>query len=336
MSAIQFFLPHPASDAELPDTVEAYWPWICRNRALGEGRYSWTLQTFLHLRRAGLECRFVRRFPSSGIVVSHRDFLPMILRPRAGVFLVCIKPDRKEHTWAHYYVVQNRSDPVFAHAADRASETPFWPQPSLIPRPDDRAVCERVAYFGRALNLAPELRAPEWPSALAALGFDWAAPPLEEWNDYSRIDVTVSVRGFGDFAEDDPILNPNSKPPSKLVNSWLAGVPAIVGRESSFRNVRRSPLDYLEVTTVDELKAELLRLRNEPALYRDMVAHGRERALEFSAEAVAHRWRVILESEIRPAHEAWAARGAMSRQMANVARTIRFLANPANLPRLSK
>ena len=38
------------------------------------------------------------------------------------------------------------------------------------------------------------------------------------------------------------------KPPSKLFNSWLAGVPAVLGHESAYRAERRSDLDYIEVS----------------------------------------------------------------------------------------
>src|SRR5690606_32884295 len=111
---------------------EEYWSWIVRHRSVGEGKYSWTLQTYLYLRAAGVPCVLAKEFPQRGIVITHRDFLPVFQLPRSDVFLVCIKPDRKEHTWAQHYVVQNRSDRTFSQfGAHRVSETPSWPQPSL-------------------------------------------------------------------------------------------------------------------------------------------------------------------------------------------------------------
>lgn len=320
---LQFFLPHGADAEPLPMKPEDYWAWICRNRSLGEGRYSWTLQTFLQLQAAGLPVTLRTRFPASGIVVAHRDFLPLILPPRTNVFLVCIKPDRKEHTWSHFYVVQNESDTVLQGVGQGCTEVlPFWPQPSLIPRDAARgARCENVAYLGRLLNLAAPLQTAQWTQSLKESGFNWSVLPLERWHDYSQTDVVVAVREFGAASNsDNPVLDPNSKPPSKLINAWLAGVPAVLGQESSFRSVRRSPLDYIEVGTQDELRAALLRLRQEPNLYQDIVAHGRERARDFSAAAVAARWRTMAEKRVFPAYDAWMRQGAASRLARNLAR----------------
>jgi hypothetical protein len=327
---LQFFLPHGASADPLPQRPEDYWAWICRNRSLGEGRYSWTLQTFLQLQAAGLPVSLHTRFPARGIVVSHRDFLPLILPPRTDVFLVCIKPDRKEHTWSHFYVVQNDSDVVFQGVGKGCTEVlPFWPQPSLLPRDPARGTrCENVAYLGRLMNLAVALQTAQWSESLRQSGLHWMIVPLERWHDYSQTDVVVAVREFGAAADPaNPVLDPNSKPPSKLINAWLAGVPAVLGEESSFRSIRRSPLDYLEVGSVAQLRETLLRLQREPSLYQDMVAHGRERAREFSAQAVSARWRDMAEKRVFPAYDAWMQRSSPARLLRNVGRVASYFAS---------
>jgi hypothetical protein len=84
------------------------------------------------------------------------------------------------------------------------------------------------------------------------------------------------------------------KPGTKLYNAWLAGVPAVLGPEPAFRELRRHELDYLEVTSVEEALAAIDRLRSDPALYRAMVDHGRERARDFSVEAILDRWTDLL------------------------------------------
>jgi hypothetical protein len=332
---IQFYVPFRGEIREpLPQTLGDYWPWLSQHRGIAGGKYSWTLQTYLHLREAGVRCTLVRTFPSRGLVVAHRDFLPITMRPLADVFLVCIKPDRREHTWAHYYIVQNRSDPVFGRVGEgRAKALPYWPQPSLLPRgPERGTTCENVAYLGRSINLAEELRSPEWASSLGEHGLTWSIVPVQDWNDYRQIDICVAVRGFaGQAASADPIFNPNSKPPSKLINSWLAGVPAVVGEESAFRAIRTSPLDYLEVRTLDELTAAILSLKNDPGLYRRMVAHGRARAAEFSAAAVARCWHDMFLDEIVPAYAAWMRQSRMRRRYLNARSTAAFFANRQNL-----
>lgn len=327
-AAIQFYLPYQREGIKrLPDRIEDYWAWIVAHRSAGEGRYSWTLHTFLQLQRAGVACVLVTEFPASGIVIAHRDFLPVFLRPRADVFLVCIKPDRKEHTWAQHYLVQNRNDPAVALVGgDRVTEMLHWPQPSLRPRDGDRGTrCENVAYFGRTLNLAPELSDAKWAQELAQLGFRWLTPSLEHWNDYREVDITVSVRSFGPAPNDvSAILDPNSKPPTKLTNSWLAGVPAVVGAEPSFQNIRRHTLDFIEVTSTDALKQALITLRDNPTLYDEMRTHGWRRADEFSVNAVQVHWREVIAKRIVPSHEMWIRQSRWSRQLRCLARVVAY------------
>jgi hypothetical protein len=80
------------------------------------------------------------------------------------------------------------------------------------------------------------------------------------------------------------------KPATKLYNAWLAGVPAILGPEQAYRELRRSDLDYLEVKNVPEALAAVDRLIREPALYAAMVENGKRRAEEFTIDAIRKRW----------------------------------------------
>lgn len=333
---IVFYLPFKMDRiTHLPARVSDYWSWIIRNRGVGEGKYSWTLQTYLHLRSAGVPCELTERFPSRGLVVSHRDFLPIYLRPRPNVFLVCIKPDRKRHTWAQFYVVQNPLDTLLTGktGTTRVAAIPSWPQPSLVPRnPARGSRCESVAYFGRAFNLAEELKSDEWKSGLRSLGFEWSKVGFENWHDYSAIDVTVSVRSFEERPADiDPVRNANCKPPAKLTNSWLAGVPAIVGAESAYQSVRRNSLDFIEVKTSQEIKDALLELKHNSRLYRDMVDHGLTRGQEFSSDAVCGRWMELVGGEIATAYEAWQAKGSVRSSLENARNVIEYFSDVQNI-----
>jgi hypothetical protein len=333
---VQFYVPQrelPGGTA--PETIDEYWAWAARHTSVGEiGRYTWTLKTYLYLKAHGAAVRLVTAFPSRGIVISHRDFLPLHLRPRPDVFLVCVKPDRKEHTWAHFYVVQNELDRVFRGPnRHRARQVMHWPQPHLVPRDAGRGTrCERVRYFGRPMNLAPELSTPAWSARLRELGFDWANVPSSQWNDYGAVDVTVSVRGFGEAAESqDPLLDPHSKPPSKLINSWLAGVPAIVGPESPYRNLRRGPLDFIEANSPEAVIEALVDLRRNPARFEAMARNGLERSRAFATEAVCEQWAALLEHDIIPTYEAWIRRGWLERFWSSLKDVAGFVATPGNL-----
>jgi hypothetical protein len=272
--------------------------------------------------------------PRHGIVVAHRDFLPVFLLPRANLFLVCVKPDRREHTWAHSYIVQNSRDAIFSTAKgrNRTSVLPMWPQPGLIQRDPAREVtCRNIVYAGRDGNLAPELRSSEWAARLAAAGFEWSPRPFERWHDASDADVIVGVRSFAKHHIRDPVFDVDSKPPSKLINAWLAGVPAVLGVESAFRGVREHDLDYLEVTTQDELMAALERLRADPALYRAMVDHGRRRAAAFTQEALIAAWIRTLSVDVGERHNAWRRQGQIARMADNVANILKYFSKADNL-----
>ena len=109
---------------------------------------------------------------------------------------------------------------------------------------------------------------------------------LEEvilWNDYSTTDIFLAVR---DMTEGDALV----KPPTKLVNAWMAGVPALLGPEPSFLRLKRCDLDFIEVRTPTEAFAAIRRLKDNPELYRQMVVNGRVRARDFTVDQIARRW----------------------------------------------
>lgn len=332
---IHFYVPYRADGIEsLPASPEEYWSWIVRHRHVGEGKYSWTLQTYLQLRAAGFDCVLTERLPRRGIVVAHRDFLPVFMRPRSGIFLVCIKPDRREHTWSHYYVVQNSNDPIFdgQGGARPASVIYGWPQPGLVSRDPKRgAACKNVVYAGRDGNLAPELRESAWAARLERAGFSWQRAPLERWHDFSQTDIVVAARSFAVPESTNPIYSVDSKPPMKLINAWLAGVPAVLGVESAFRGVREHDLDYLEVKSPDELAEALMRLRDDPDLYRAMVTHGRARALNFTVEVVRQAWMRTLTVDLREQHKAWLRMGPIRRVGIDVLNTLKYFSKADNL-----
>jgi hypothetical protein len=330
---VSFYLPFTGEGvSQLPTRIDDYWHWLLENRHVNKGKYSWTLQTYLHLQEAGFPCRLSEKFPHKGIVVSHRDFLPVFLAPRAGVFLICIKPDRKEHTWAEYYVVQNTNDRTFNSRAGkgRTAALPYWPQPSLIPRDAQRGQrVANVAYLGRTLNLATELKSDAWRNDLATLGLTWSTVEFDHWHDYQTIDVTVSVRSFAEHSS-SPIFHPDSKPPSKLVNSWLAGVPAILGAESAYQSLRRDSLDYIEVSSPNELREALRSLRDDKNLYRGMVERGNERAREYSTRAVRERWVRLFENDIHTALNTWESRTPARRFLSSMANLAAYFADTQN------
>jgi hypothetical protein len=276
-------------------------------RELQRGERAWVLQSYLRLERAGYPVRLASRLPEAGVVVFHakqrrelqrecRECRERCARGGGKLVLVAVRGDVGRWAGADFEVVQNR------HSADgrRRFFVPHWPQPGLLPRDAARgATLARIAYKGFDRNLHGYFRSAEWRQFLAARGIDWVVDSVAfaergthgealEWPDFRAVDAVLAVR---------PAACPrrDSKPATKLYNAWLAGVPAMLSPDVAFGELRRSPLDYLEVTGPAEAQAAVRRLLAEPGLYQRMVANGRERAAEFTAGAVLERWLELLE-----------------------------------------
>ena len=291
--AVRFFLPEPPAEIARLARLDPDRDW----RELVTGDRAWILQTFLRLSRAGERVELVGAVPDGGVVLFHAKHERHVRRaPGAGrALLVACRADNRQALAAEIEIVQNRQ---FEDGRSRLF-VPHWPQPGLLPREQARGDrIERVAYKGFAANLHPDLGAPEWRASLAARGLVWeadapvfagASTPTAEarWADFRKVDVVIALRPVEPGTA-------RSKPATKLVNSWLAGVPALLGPEPAFRELRRTEHDYLEVETAAAALAALDRLRGEPGLFRAMVENGRRRAVDYDFAAVTGLWRELL------------------------------------------
>lgn len=266
------------------------------------GAYIWILQTYLRLEAAAASVRLLETMPRKGIVVVHADHLGRALAEAptpSKIVVVGVRADRRPQRRADVEIVQN-----LASAGRRQIMVPSWLQPGLIPRDRRRGASVRVvAYLGDEAGLDPSLADPAWSEALEREGLQWEPRTARftasdrsygrevRWNDYANVDVVVALRprtAWGGHA----------KPAAKLQNAWAAGVPALLSPETPYRELRRSPLDYLEVRSSAEVLAALRRLRREPGLYDAMVENGLARARAFSTERLIARWLHVLERDV--------------------------------------
>lgn len=261
------------------------------------GERSWVAQTFLRLRAAGYPVEIAGRPVSGGLIVfhaKHKHALARAARGLDGAAFVGIRADNSSPLLADFEILQN------GRYADgrRRFALPFWPQPGLLPRDPARGTrVERVGYMGLVENLAAEFRDDAWRRRLSEVGLIWVATPVDyagtlqpknvDWENYNEVDAVLAVRPRDRRTA-------FTKPASKLINAWRAGVPALVGPEFPFRELRRSELDYLEVDGPDAAVEALLRLRSDPELYSLMVENGRRRAQEFSYQSILDRWAELL------------------------------------------
>lgn len=296
MPRVSFFVPE-AGDLGILRGLDPDADWQLMKRG-----QRWTVQTCARLGRAGLDCELVSTVPRSGIVVfhnGHKRELRRQLAYGADVILVGIRGDRREALIADFEILQNG---LFADD-HRRFFVPYWPQPGLVPRDPARGErIARAAFKGFDNNLHPALRGDEWAGFLRARGIEWVTDSMShatsesagvsvDWHDYREVDLVVALRP-------DAADRHSGKPATKLYNAWLAGVPALLGPEYAYRELRRGALDYCEITGLEDAQVAVQRLIDDPPLYRAMVENGRVRGREFSVEAIARRWITLLTETI--------------------------------------
>ena len=129
--------------------------------------------------------------------------------------------------------------------------------------------------------------------------------------------MLATLRDSEPLADEAPLR----KPPSKLYNAWLAGVPAILSSDDAFQELRQSHLDFLEANDVPGLIARVKELKADPSLRRAMVEHGRARAVDFTASRIASMWVDIIQDRILPGYLRW-RRSALHRGSSLVSRNL--------------
>ena len=268
------------------------------------------MQTYLRVARAGVDAGLADRFDPGAINVT--SFAGLSLRPKLWKhFVVCAQHDRPRPARCHARVVQNKAGVKTEHD----HYMPHWPQPGLKPRDPGRGDRIRTLCFKGALtNLGPAYRDPAFLRALEGLGValdtsdraDKLARDAVDWTDYREADLVLAVR-------DQPPAKLDTKPPTKLINAWLAGTPALLGPESAYRQLRDSDLDYIEVRSPEDALEAVRALQADPARYRAMIEHGARRGAEFNAEATTRRWTDLLTGPIAEQHAAWRAAGPLAR-----------------------
>ena len=72
-------------------------------------------------------------------------------------------------------------------------------------------------------------------------------------------------------------------------------VPALLGPEPAYRELRTSSLDFLEAASAEAVLDSIDRLQQESGLYRRMTEHGAKRAQAFDVNMLTQKWISLLE-----------------------------------------
>lgn len=287
-----FYLPGEKDLAALQDIrPEETW------RDFVVGPRAWILQTYLLLRQRGIDIELVDEPRRKSILIfhaAHRRYLTQA-RPSPDTLLVAIRGDRREVHVADLEILQNDR---FHDGVSRFA-IPHWPQPGLRPRNPARGSAIRtIAYKGFEKNLDSAFLSREWHEFLLSRGLTWRydAIPFDDWPkrsnginwpDFNDIDLVLAVR-----PPQSRMIT--EKPAAKLLNAWVAGTPALLGSEYGFRALRQSPLDFIEIETIDQARNAIDRLLSTPTLYTEMIENGLRRAQEFTVDRIADKWQTLL------------------------------------------
>lgn len=250
----------------------------------------WSWGTYFRLKNRGHDVKLTCTIPENGILVMPAIYPAMTQKPPAGVLIICTVADSPPLFYMPVNVTQNPLQPqqyrnllywpVWRHIS-------HWPQPGIIPRAKERdGRFERIAFFGHRDQLESQLASADFQQKLNKMELLFEIRE-SDFTDYSDVDAIIAIRGFSN----EPFLH---KPYTKLVNGWLAETPVIAGTETSFSAIKKSELDYITVSSTDELVNALLRLKADAGLRKQMAENGRRRAAEFNEESVIRQWEQLL------------------------------------------
>jgi hypothetical protein len=265
------------------------------------GDLNWCLQSFLILsKRNNLQVECSNCLKADAINLVHSDQL-LKLKGSIDKFIVCIRADYPKRRWAQYHVVQNKNQLSF-----NTSFIPHWVQPGLIKRDPMREGVLRVAYSGQVFNgnLAGSENA--WKTLFEPHGIEFVALTAGAWHNLSSIDVLIAIRSFDTKPH-------NSKPPTKLFSAWHAKIPLVAGYDSAFMQMGTPREDYLLVKTPEEAVSAVLKLRDEPALYKRLVENGSAKAALYNEDTIAKQWEEILTKQIKNRYEKWKSNSALEK-----------------------
>ncbi|WP_035991180.1 glycosyltransferase [Leptolyngbya sp. KIOST-1] len=303
---VNFVLKYPEKWPELFSTSIIPDPALLHSR-IKTNEDCWIVTTYLYLKRKGLNVSISDKFvPGQINVVSSLDYSAKDLAFNS--FVVGTRSDGFQPLLCDFVIVQNR----FQLGSETDAFIPHWPQPGLIPRRQERGnTISNIVFKGNEKNLHTPFRSFEFKKELENVGLKFriniaSAEGIVAWNDYSADDLVLAVRNL---TEQDILV----KPASKLVNAWIAGVPALLGPEPAFQDLKLSDLDYIEVRSTKEAIEAIRRLKSNPELYRKMVVNGLNRAEDFTVENMIKRWVEVLAGPVVKQYSQWRKRTKLER-----------------------
>ena len=265
----------------------------------------WILKTFWKLKeyKNDLNIHLVNYVPDEGIIIFHKGFFPKAIVPSNTQLFVCIQADYGRHQYAQYHIAQNplgvgnfnfskRSffeEKLFSFVKNNF--VPHWNQDSIISRDKSRGLLfENVCFYGVPQNFPKEIISQDFKDKLSNEGVVLKIiTDSAQWNDYSETDCVLAIRDFNSKSH-------FNKPFSKIINSYLAGVPVIAGNESSSIYLKNKlKIDMPIVKSKEECFEAIKVLKNEYKKRLNEVQIDNEKLFLFKDNAIVLEWEKLIE-----------------------------------------
>jgi hypothetical protein len=215
-------------------------------------------------------------------------------------FIVGIRADFRPFPYGQFEIVQNKHS-----EGKNCIYMPHFPQPGLLARASDRKGVVNVCFSGRMQNsgIDPD----QFSTDLEAMGCHFVFKGEGQWQEMQDVDLLVGIRSLSKEPH-------HTKPPTKLFNAWLAGIPFIGGYDSAYEQVGIPGENYLRVASYEELLEAIKRLRDDVQLYCNMVDEGLCAGAGYGAEKTAERWESFFKEQVCPTYRLW-KQGSMRARM---------------------
>jgi len=282
---------------------------------------------YLMLREQGLDVRICHEYPQKGIFVIFKGNVDGF-KWNPDLFVVSLQWDYPRDDRAQVHLVSNTYSTTEASMGwlDRISLRgyPFYvsevTHPVIIPRDPKRGDrFENITYIGDTRNLDDAFKTDSFRKRLQDMGMKFIIHDKpQSMPDYSEVDAVIAVRRFGQII--------SNKPPTKLINAWRGGVPALLGCEIGYREARNSYYDYIEVDSIEDVYNGLARLKNDIEFRKRMVEMGRQRMGPYMPDQVSATWASFFSQTIIPIYHEWETRSRLSRWAFLLIRWMRYVA----------
>jgi hypothetical protein len=255
-------------------------------------RHAWVWPLYCQLKSRGMQVSFSYDLEPEAINFIHGQVARLYFKSLdfSKYFIIGIRGDFKPFRYGPLEIVQNLNC-----LGARRFYMPHFPQPGLCKRNPARRVVENVCFAGQVNNsIDTRLLAKD----LEKIGCRFVFKNEGEWQNLEDVDILLGVRSFSKY----PYY---SKPPTKLFNAWLANIPFVGGYDSAYEQVGRPSLDYLRVSTYDELLSEIKRLKNDPDLYKSLVEEGQKASKQYNEDRISNEWKEFIENKAVPLFYKW-------------------------------